>query len=401
MADLPYNRTIVNPRERPLSSDIDLAQSQLDYALRDTIMRLLADRLGDSDDTVSDFAPGFIAEGLKVVGASPSALSVVIKAGLGFNYDPVDVPAGINGIIGLDDLSPWKPIQLINDLTINIPVAPGPPNSRVDIVEVKDLRQIGNPLTRDVLNPITGVFAPNLVNKTLTWALDGQATVNGAGAINYKTGAPGNPGVAPATDAGYIKIAEVQIGSSVALVDDTKIVDFRTLIFPAGGAPIGAKWQATENAGGLVNISNEVTNAPPSVAVIITRESLAPSNPNGLGVRIYVIAGKPVGRAFMTATADGITGDTSSHVAITTRRGLYANPRTQGEPFQLAAGDLALINDASARPAGVKVALGQTARMYGIQSYIISPVNPFVSNAGVTGSGDVAFFTMSGLLNGR
>ena len=43
MANKTYDRTIINPRERPLSSDINQAQSELDQALRDTLLQGLVE----------------------------------------------------------------------------------------------------------------------------------------------------------------------------------------------------------------------------------------------------------------------------------------------------------------------------------------------------------------------
>jgi hypothetical protein len=69
--------------------------------------------------------------------------------------------------------------------------------------------------------------------------MNGRSSVNGAGSINYKTGTPAPVPVAPAVDAGYIKIAEVLVGASVASILQNKITDLRPLAFPGGHCSIG------------------------------------------------------------------------------------------------------------------------------------------------------------------
>jgi hypothetical protein len=117
----------------------------------------------------------------------------------------------IEGVIGLDDLSSYKPIPLLSDHVFSVPTAPVAPDSRIDIVEVKASYFATEPSSRMVLNPLTGEFAPGLINKILTWLIDVRVETISAPAsatqpLAYKVGVPGNPGLAPATTAGYIKL---------------------------------------------------------------------------------------------------------------------------------------------------------------------------------------------------
>ena len=76
MANQAFEREILNPRERPLSSDINTAQSQLDRSMRETLQRLFQKRVSASSDASAAPVRGFIGDGLKVRADSPAGLSV-------------------------------------------------------------------------------------------------------------------------------------------------------------------------------------------------------------------------------------------------------------------------------------------------------------------------------------
>src|ERR1700744_6567183 len=145
MPDQSFNRTPLYPLEKPIVDDINQQASQADRSLRDVMYRLLN---GQS---------GFLSNSLLVAPSSPAALSVVIKAGIGFQVGATDVPTNIGGVVGLNDLSPYKPIVLANDYSVAVPTPPGS-NSRIDLIEVAYSRILDNNQSREFLDPTDGSF---------------------------------------------------------------------------------------------------------------------------------------------------------------------------------------------------------------------------------------------------
>jgi hypothetical protein len=241
MANGPFDRTILNPREKPLSSDINQAESQLDRSLRFFVETLFAD--GDT----GALRDGFINRSLLVEATSPTSLSVVVRRGLGFQIDASAAANAIGGVVGLDDLSSYKPVPLLADATFTVPAAPTAPDTRIDIIEVKASALATDPSTRQVLNITSGAFEPGVVNKILTWLLDSRvATVvspaNSTQPLSYKQGVAANPGTLPPTTVGYIKLCEIAVGSDVTFIAAADLTDsrvrftlprsFRTVRFP-------------------------------------------------------------------------------------------------------------------------------------------------------------------------
>ncbi len=224
MTNRPYDRTVINPLEKPLADDINQAETNFDH-----MMRFFSAALFRSADGVN--VDGFLANGFKVVAKSVPDLSVQVKAGLGFQ-DQVTTEIAIGGIIGLNDLEKCKPIPLLSDLEFAVPASPAAPNTRIDIIEVRADRLLTDPSARQVFSEGLGQFIPGTVLKTLQWALDeragfANAPANSTQPLSYKIGVEGNPGAAPVVTGGYIKIAEILVGSDVVLIDDANITDFR------------------------------------------------------------------------------------------------------------------------------------------------------------------------------
>jgi hypothetical protein len=264
-----FDRTIINPRERPLSSDINQLQSQVDRALRQFALQLMASVTSDSDESPLP-ANGFMGNSFRVAPDSPLSMNVLVKSGLGFqNFAAGSFAAGggsipaiqssINSVLGLDDIEQYKPMLLSSDASFAVPASPGAGNSRIDIIEVSALRFVNNPLSRDIMNPATGVFTPNLVNKTLEWALDnhtGSVTTPALSTapLSYKIGGvfatpTYNPANVPPTTAGYIKLAEIFVGPAAVSINTDVISDFRHTIAPYGSASLACRVQV--NTGGV------------------------------------------------------------------------------------------------------------------------------------------------------
>ena len=239
MADKPFDRTVFNPLERPLTVDLNQLQSQSDATLRRLLMHELS--FGNYGGTGPSYsiATGFIGNAFKVYADPSTALQVIVSAGVGFG---IDAPAtAIGGVVGVNDPEPYAPLVLSTNQTLVVP-----PNSsgstRIDIIEVIADRRLENSLLRDVFNPITGRFDPGALNKTLAFDLLGRtgtvATPNpSTTGIGYKTGTPGS-GVAPTTTSGYIKIANIVVPTGSGVLTRANVADWRPKLYPGGSGMV-------------------------------------------------------------------------------------------------------------------------------------------------------------------
>lgn len=231
MVDQAYNRTPIYQLEKPLADDINQGESQDDRSIRDTMFALL------------NGASGFIGRALAVVPQGPPALGVTIKAGIGFQDAPTDVPSSIAGVAGLNDLSRYKPIVLALDYNIAVPAVPGS-NSRIDLIEVRYNRQLDNAQSREFLDPTSGAFSPALVAKTLDFNVDGTlgyfaAAATPTTAIAYKSGVVSGSPTAPTVDTGYMPLALILVTSTTTTIVASVITDERALI--GGGRILGVQ----------------------------------------------------------------------------------------------------------------------------------------------------------------
>lgn len=310
MSDNQWDRTVINARERPVSSDHNQLQSQLDRTLRYLLDQLLLPRAGIADERAGSLVSGFIGDGFKVREDSPTGLSVVLAAGQGFQLNASDTPPNIGGIPEVDDLSRYKPLPLLTDVTIDIP-DPDPTNDRIDIVEVAFFRRLTDPTSRDVLNTTTGAFDPTVVNKTLAWNMENDkgivtAPANSTTAIGYKAGVPsGSPSIPPTTP-GYIKIAQIAVANGVAQIDQQDIQDLRLLLA----------------FGGIQRVSMRIdvdTGSPPPVMEALTAPPgiIVAANIAGGGHFIYVFAGNVTGKNPVAQVGVGITGTITAQTITT------------------------------------------------------------------------------------
>lgn len=273
MANKPFDLEVINVRERPLSTDLNLASSYQSGTLR-YLTRMLSrfqdENVSSYNRDVSTDRGGFIADAFLVKPTSPASLNVVVKNGLGFVVDPLG-PADSNigsalvpGISGLNDLDPYRPIILQADHTFAVPT-PDPVNARIDIIEVKVDRRLTDAALRAVLDPGTGVFNPTNVFKTLEWAVDGDTGTNTTGGnstagLSYKTGTPAVGPVAPATSAGYVKVAEIRVPAAATTITgpDNFTAPLYNLIKDTRVQHLGS-YQSTV---GTVDVSNTGAGAP-------------------------------------------------------------------------------------------------------------------------------------------
>lgn len=247
MANKPFDREVINVRERPLSTDANLSAAYGDASLRFMFQQLLAERANDASP-VAVPVTGFVGNAFHVSPVNPAAMQVSVAEGVAFvevPLSPADLNIGSPSISGLDDLSSYRPIVLNSAHTFNVPAA-DLANPRIDIVEVKVDRRLTDATVRAVLDPATGVFNPTSVPKTMTYAVDDDTGINTTGGnstagLSYKTGTPGAVPAVPATSAGYIKIAEIHVAAGAVALAGTVMRDTRVLLSPGGVVTMGVK----------------------------------------------------------------------------------------------------------------------------------------------------------------
>jgi hypothetical protein len=279
MANNAFDRTILNPLEKALADDHDQAQAQSDRTIREVLKSLYAPRTSTLVDS-SSFVSGFIGDGYKVRAAAAPDMTVTVSEGIGFYENPADVPANIGGIIGLDDRCTYKPMVLATPYAFPVPVAPGIGHERWDIIEVKVDRRAENPLVREAFT--TGpppAFVPSLINKTLTFAHDGRAGYATAPAgstynLSYRVGIEGLVGATTADVAttGYVKIAEVYVGTGVTWIGPNCINDCRRMLFPGGIGHLAMSW--VQRTGTDVPLSMLVQGPPGVEATVYAKGPL-------------------------------------------------------------------------------------------------------------------------------
>lgn len=310
MADNPFDRTVINARERPVSSDINQAQSQLDRTARYLLDQLFLPRAAIADERAGAPVSGFIGDGFKVREDSPAGLSVVLAAGQGFQLSAADTPSNIGGVPEVDDLSRYKPLPLLSDVTIAVDPS-NPTNDRIDIVEVAFFRRLADPTSRDVLNTTTGAFDPTSVNKALAWNMENDVGVvttpdNSTTAVGYKAGAPSGTPAEPPTTPGYIKIAQIAVAKNVTQINQEDIQDLRLLLAFGGIQRVSMRIDVDTGSPPPVM---EALTAPPGILVAV--------NIDGGGHFIYVFAGNVTNKNPVAQTGVGITGTITAQTIAT------------------------------------------------------------------------------------
>jgi hypothetical protein len=361
MISKPFDRSVIHPLERPLSSDINQINSCLDRTLMDLILRTFSSRTSSSDERLSPLfgtlagalgPAGFLADGFRCRAAG--GMTLTLQPGLGFVYNPGDALIGIGGLNGVDDISPLHPIPLSEIQSITVPAADST-NPRIDIIEIIDFRRFEQPSSRDVIDPLTGVITPNSVNKVLSYYLDGHVGFVGANSpsttgIGYKIGTPASSPAAPATttspSGNFTKIAEILVGAGVTSIAQNKIKDLRQLIFPGNVASFSGQ-VAFRVTGGNPSILSHDYTAPPGVVLIV---GLGESNK----ITLWILAGNAAGS--FTNPHAGASGS----VIAASLQNAFTIGSAMGAPFfWVGLNSTTQTEIAAGFPSGIGVAVGQ------------------------------------------
>lgn len=322
MANRPMDLEIINPLERPLSSDVNLISTYAQLAMRSLIQSMFSIRnninipapgagfgpdqslafplqgpLGGAGSG-SVFGGAFFGSAFKARALLPApSMTVTLDAGVGlFNNGLTETAIG--GVAGLNDISVLKPLVLSSsapECTTGItPInAADPTNARIDLIEVTLNRTLQDATSRDVLNTTTGQFTPTSVLKTLSYSMDGTFQITsgiGSAAIVYKVGTPAANPQPPIADQGYTAIAYIRVPANATAITNSMISDARPMIWPNGQFNVAANMTASTASGAAPNFTG--LSAPPGVQMTALKFLGANGAYQGVtGLSLYVVAG--------------------------------------------------------------------------------------------------------------
>ena len=231
MANKPFDYTIINPLERPTSTDINQLQAQAHYDLRQFAYEIFGRQ------------NGFLGYSFNPEPNSPADGTFYIQQGVAFQYGAAENSFGSPTIPGLVDSYRQKAVTTINrQITAGaVPSAAG--EKRYDLLMIRapasderltDLTSVG------VYTPSFGTFEATSKYKTLTSSLDGfvvesiTSVQTPTDPIVYKSGnvfmGAWNPANKPSVDVGYLGVAYIQRYAGQTEIVAGDIEDARTLL---------------------------------------------------------------------------------------------------------------------------------------------------------------------------
>lgn len=197
-----------NVGQEIVSEDLNTLQSRLERGSYDRIIYELMGRKSNAF-----FQDGFLVSRI-------SSVSVQVKSGLGFQVADTGTKDPVR-----------KPLVLDSDFTVNIDT-PDSSNPRIDIICVKYNRFNTETESRKFKDEFTDAISTQNFTVATDWRAD----------INYVAGTPASSPSAPATPAGYIKIAEITVSASTGIAVSGAISDSRSKL------PIATSVTSTGNA---------------------------------------------------------------------------------------------------------------------------------------------------------
>lgn len=300
MSNNTFDRVVLNNREKPLSDDNNREWSQEDRTIRDVLraMSLIhPSGPGVASNGQTPMSPAFMGDAFF---AEPNGGMVLkLRAGVGFIYSAADVPTNIDAVVGLDDRSPFKPVVLMADQTLNIDAGVPAGQERIDIIEIKPYRRRTDANTRSVFDVGSGTGIPQSVLKNLAWTLDGEvgqviSPASSTAGISVKKGTLQAVGTyaattydqgVPAVTAGYTKIGQIYCGPSVAALAAGDLVDSRKLWAPYGQMTLSFRVTQTDGVPDVILVhSNPLI--PPG-----TRVAVRSTGNNGASLEVFLFVG--------------------------------------------------------------------------------------------------------------
>lgn len=242
-------RIQINELEQITSEDLNNAQKTVHESLYDKTLRKF---FQDEDGVL----------GGSFLVARTSATTVSVAAGRAFLYDATQVSPEPK----------YRAIQLDSGITLTIgsgtwAAAPSAPNNRIDIICIRPDENVITTETRKV--KVGGVATDTVVDKILEQQYEIQV-VEGVAAVSPS---------APATPAGWLKIAQITVtgGSNIASAND--VIDSRNILQPVFDS-INADTRVVSPTGNGTDstLASAISNLPAGGGSILILEDLTLSS---------------------------------------------------------------------------------------------------------------------------
>lgn len=281
MANKPYDRRIINSLERPTSSDLNIAQAQINAGIFNLLGSIVFDATWPAQS--SALASGFLNAGFKASVANPTERTIVLNPGIGISSTSFDDSASnIAGIAGLNRPYGFNPIfkDFSGDLiTVTVPTPPAAGLCRRDAIYARAILAsdgVADFETTDVYNTSASVFDTVSRNKTYTidvanvpvgYIAQGAAASTPLVYVTGNTNPYTNPDSffsitppAPSNSGIYNQVAIINVRPNATSILTSDLIDSRRLIAPAnqinlmGSATVGYD-DATGPGGALSSVT--------------------------------------------------------------------------------------------------------------------------------------------------
>lgn len=285
MANKPFDQRIINQLERPTSSDLNLAQSQLNANVAFLLGTLST--TADWSDRTQFTGTGSLNRSFRVTPAG--GMQLAMNWGLGVPFGSAVIPS-VGGILGLNNIndvnfiySSARTAALGN--TITVPAGPGPGLFRKDVIAIRALTAnegLTDETLTDIYDPGTDAFSADSRYKTytrdlasfpVTYVPYGTSIPSNASPIVYLYG-PDQPYVFPSSlevptsvDAPntWLNIAVINVVESPSSITDGDIIDYRRLIAPSGTVTIqGSATIGATGSSGIGAVLSDVSISSPA-----------------------------------------------------------------------------------------------------------------------------------------
>lgn len=303
MANKPFDQRIINLLERPTSSDLNIAQSQLNLGGRALMRQLL-----QPNPTL--VGTGSLGESFFVEKTAGNR-NFKIKRGVGFNYVAYNSATDddIGGVSGLSDPFDYRMVSIQDEagVAISVPAAPSAGQCRRDVIAIRCSNptdaMLEDSQPTDIYDPTPGVGKFDVVTKPKTFSYDisgatqevvNYDAVSGVTAqVVYITGQvvsysePDSllnaPVALPAPT--YLRIAVVNVVGGALAVAQSDVVDFRRLVSPQGNLVVSGS--ATIGSVGVnpgARLQGVTLKTPPGIKAQIWKVKEGTSNSYALVV---------------------------------------------------------------------------------------------------------------------
>jgi hypothetical protein len=283
------SRQNFNSGQEILSTDLNSLQGRLERGFVDRLVYELIQRKTN----------GFFKDGFKAIYSS--ATEVNVSVGLGLQSVTTTTKEPNNKLMVLDAVEP---------VTISAAHATLP---RIDIISVKYNRADDESENRRVKDEFTEVISTDSVVVSTEWAAD----------VLYTEGTANVSPTAPATPAGYLKIAEVLVSAATGVASQASITDTRTIL---------PMCNSNQDSGSLEYDAVVGNTSTPGVTHANLKAALDASS---AGWKILVTANENI---------DDIPVVSNNNIEIVFKRGVTFTKGLAGTGLQISGDDCKVVN---------------------------------------------------------